>query len=109
MSYKHLCPEERHYIEIELINFLTNNQKFQSCYAAFRSAIDRSGIETPDGQCAHILRHTYASHFLMNGGDILTLQKILGHSSLLVTSRYAHLSPDYLQDAIKYNPLEYNR
>jgi integrase len=60
-------------------------QKFDSCYSAFRSALKRSGIKTASGQSAHILRHTFASHFIMNKGNILTLQKILGHSSLLVT------------------------
>ncbi|MFU8428190.1 tyrosine-type recombinase/integrase, partial [Pseudomonas aeruginosa] len=37
------------------------------------------------------LRHTFASHFIMNGGHIVTLQHILGHASLSMTMRYAHL------------------
>jgi site-specific recombinase XerD len=41
----------------------------------------------------------------MNGGNIVALQRILGHSSLNVTMRYSHLSPDYLNQAIKLNPL----
>ena len=44
----------------------------------------------------HSLRHTFASHFMMAGGNILTLQKLLGHSTLAMTMRYAHLSPDHL-------------
>ena len=64
-------------IEQQIKQYLQINKSFDSCYSAFRSALNRSGIETPDGQCSHILRHTYASHFLMNGSDILTLQKIL--------------------------------
>jgi integrase len=39
----------------------------------------------------HDLRHTFASHFVMKGGDILTLKEILGHSSLKMVERYAHL------------------
>jgi len=35
----------------------------------------------------------------------LTLQKILGHSSLTMTMRYAHLAPEHLQEAKKLNPL----
>jgi len=78
---------------------------FRSCYAAFRDAIERSGIELPDGQLTHVLRHTFASHFMMNGGNILVLQRILGHQSLTMTMRYAHLAPDHLQEARELNPL----
>ena len=47
----------------------------------------------------HDLRHTYASNFMMNGGNIFDLQKILGHTKSDMTMRYAHLSPDYLVGA----------
>ncbi|SEG74700.1 Phage integrase family protein [Halopseudomonas aestusnigri] len=51
-----------------------------------------------------MLRHTFASHFMQNGGNILTLQKILGHSTVVVTMRYAHLAPEHLQDAVRLGP-----
>jgi integrase len=44
----------------------------------------------------HALRHTFASHFIMAGGNILTLQKILGHADIKLTLIYAHLAPDFL-------------
>lgn len=78
---------------------------FTHSLSSFRRALVRTSIRLPKGQAAHALRHTFASHFVMNGGNILTLQKILGHSSVVMTMRYAHLSPDHLQDAIKLNPL----
>jgi site-specific recombinase XerD len=56
-------------------------------------------------QLTHILRHTLASHHMMGGGDILSLQRILGHSSMTMTMRYAHLSPDHLQSVLKLSPL----
>lgn len=49
----------------------------------------------------HDLRHTFASHFMMNGGNIYDLQKILGHSTMEMTQRYSHLSPDHLAEAIQ--------
>ncbi len=42
----------------------------------------------------HDLRHTFASHWVMRGGDIFKLQKILGHQSMSMTQRYAHLAPE---------------
>ncbi len=78
---------------------------FIPCYGAFREAVERSGLDLPRGQLAHVLRHTFASHFIMRGGDILTLQRILGHHSITVTMRYAHLAAEYLDQARKLNPL----
>ena len=48
----------------------------------------------------HILRHTFASHLVMNGTDIYTVQKLLGHSSIKTTEIYAHLAPDFLKAAM---------
>ena len=59
----------------------------------------------PKGQSACARHHTFASHFMQKGGNILTLQKILGHSSLAVTMQHAHLAPDHLQDALRFGPL----
>ena len=53
----------------------------------------------------HVLRHTFASHFIMKTGDILSLQKLLGHSDLKMTMRYAHLAPDHLVSVLTANPL----
>lgn len=49
----------------------------------------------------HDCRHTAASQFMLNGGNIYDLQKILGHTSILMTQRYAHLSMEHLQKAMK--------
>lgn len=81
---------------------LPNGRIFGNCSEAFKNAIKRAKITLPPGQSTHVLRHTFASHFIMNGGDILTLQKLLGHSDLKLTMRYSHLSPDYMQNSLKY-------
>ncbi|EWC39345.1 recombinase [Stutzerimonas stutzeri KOS6] len=80
-----------------------NGRLFMPCRSAFRCAYRRCGFDTP-GQMTHILRHTFASHY-MAGGDILGPQRILGHSSITMTMRYAHLSPDHLESALRLSPL----
>lgn len=64
---------------------------------ALWSACDRAGIRRIR---IHDLRHVFASHFVMGGGDIFTLQRILGHSTPTLTSEtYAHLASGYLSGA----------
>ncbi|PLY44070.1 integrase [Janthinobacterium sp. ROICE36] len=78
---------------------------FATAYSAFRDGLKRSELKLPAGQLTHILRHTFASHFIINGGNILALQKVLGHQSLAMTMRYAHLSPEHLQETRQLNPI----
>lgn len=78
---------------------------FTNCRDSFDYAVKMSGLKLPARQKTHVLRHTFASHFIMNGGNILALQKILGHASLNMTMRYAHLAPDYLQEAVAFGPI----
>lgn len=54
----------------------------------------------------HVQRHTFATHFMVNGGNILVLQRILGHSTIQQTMTYAHFAPDFLQDAVRFIPLK---
>jgi integrase len=59
----------------------------------FKAAIGRAGL--PKELRLHDLRHTFASLFLIDGGDIFKLSRILGHHSVAITERtYAHLKPD---------------
>ena len=65
--------------------------------------LDAAGFERPErvkpGEYRHVihfhsLRHTFASQWMMKGGDIFRLGQILGHKSTAMTMRYAHLAPD---------------
>lgn len=49
----------------------------------------------------HDLRHTFASHYIMNGGSLTELQGLLGHTSPMMTLKYAHLSPGFLESRAK--------
>ena len=48
----------------------------------------------------HTLRHTYASHLIMATGDLKTLQELLGHSSIVTTMIYAHLSKPHIKKVV---------
>jgi len=61
---------------------------------AWEHAVTEAGIE---GLTFHDARHHFASWFVMRGGKLQALQEILGHRSLAMTQRYAHLSPDHLR------------
>jgi integrase len=49
----------------------------------------------------HDLRHSFVSHFVMNGGSLMALREILGHRDLKMTLRYSHLSPTHLRAEIE--------
>lgn len=48
----------------------------------------------------HDLRHTFASRVKRGGADLYAVQRLLGHSSPIMTQRYAHLQPDDLREAV---------
>ena len=78
---------------------------FKVDYERFCRILKQVKPDIPENQATHILRHTFASHFMMNGGNIIALQQILGHANIQQTMVYAHLSPDYLADAVRLGPV----
>lgn len=64
---------------------------------------ERTGIERLH---PHLLRHTFATRYYMNGGNVYTLQSILGHTSLEMTKRYVSLAHSMMMaDFAKFSPL----
>jgi integrase len=109
VTFIHTKGNKRRAVPIsnELYDELPKNsgRLFSNCIKSFKMAINRTAVRLPKGQSTHVLRHTFASHFMTNGGNILVLQQILGHASITDTMKYAHFSPSHLEDAIRLNPL----
>lgn len=64
---------------------------------AFKSALKRGGTENFK---FHDLRHPFASQMIMRGADLKDVQEILGHKTMPMTLRYAHLSHEHKKKAV---------
>lgn len=77
--------------------YVFQNPRTQSCYQSFYAAWyvarDAAGLEDVR---IHDLRHTFASLLVNKGVSLYEVQTLLGHSSIQMTQRYAHLAPDLL-------------
>ena len=66
-----------------------------SIRGTFEAAVEAARLDAPFR--FHDCRHHFTTWFMVKGGSLLALQKILGRSSFAMTMRYAHLSPDHLR------------
>jgi integrase len=92
-----LLNEYPHHSNSELVFANKAGDKLSAIRNSFTAACERSGIVNLH---FHDLRHTFASHWMMAGGDLYVLKDILGHKSIVMTQRYAHLSPEFKRAAV---------
>lgn len=75
-----------------------NGIPFTQIRKSFCTALRKSGIKEFR---FHDLRHTFASHLAMNGVDLATVSKLLGHASISTTMIYAHLAESHVKQSIE--------
>ncbi len=81
----------------DLVFASASGTKLKSVRDGFKNACNRAGLSDLH---FHDLRHTFASQWVMAGGDLYLLKEILGHKSIVMTQRYAHLSPQFTRSAV---------
>jgi integrase len=77
--------------------FCRNNEPVKYVTNPFTAIVRRAGITDFK---FHDLRHTFASQLLMKGGTLKDVQELLGHKTMTMTLRYAHLSQEHKREAV---------
>jgi site-specific recombinase XerD len=62
--------------------------------AAYYAALKRSGVRRVGG--IHVLRHCFATHLMESGVDLFTIKRWMGHTALVTTGRYMHVTAEHL-------------
>lgn len=78
-----------------------SSQESQPLVAIRKTWIAVLKIAVVDGFRFHDLRHTFASKLVMAGIDLNTVRELLGHKSIAMTLRYAHLAPEHKAAAVE--------
>lgn len=89
-----------HQLFVDINGFPINQECIKSFFRRMRKDLQMPKLHP------HLLRHTFATLFLVNGGDPLSLQLILGHTTLTMTQKYVHFVAEMqLVNTMKYSPL----
>lgn len=76
----------------------SDGSSFHDIRGSFGSILKRADIAH---LTLHEMRHTFASHLVMNGTDLPTVQTLMGHADIKTTMRYSHLAPEHLHKAVQ--------
>ncbi|MFQ6028372.1 MAG: tyrosine-type recombinase/integrase [Dehalococcoidia bacterium] len=101
----HFRPEPVHQ---GIGNFFLTLDGYLMTYNALRLIMNRLAVRSGiDRLHAHLLRHTFAVNYLVNGGDVFSLQQILGHTSLDMVRRYINLANTHVMTQHKrFSPVD---
>lgn len=102
---KSLIISKRDSHQLQFVICKPDGRPIGSIRTSFIKACRRAGIKNTD---TYILRHTFASHLLMNGVDLVAIQKLLGHSSISTTMIYSHVSDSHKAESVKVLPWNYD-
>jgi len=91
-----LKPRKEHQKEFVFCN--EDGSQVQSIRKSFHNACKKAGLK---GVSPHTLRHTFASHLIMSGVDLRTVQGLLGHKNIATTMIYSHLTQEHLAKGIE--------
>ena len=86
------------YLESDLVFPSYTNIKRRRVRDAWNNAVRRAGIADFH---FHDLRHTFASYLAMNGASLLEIAEVLGHKTLAMVKRYAHLSEAHTRGVVE--------
>jgi len=95
-SWGFKSPLRHHLASTEFV-FTYQGKPLKSVRTAFANSCKRAGIKNLR---FHDLRHTFATRLVLAGVDLATVSKLLGHSSIQMTMRYAHPTPEALKNAV---------